>query len=120
MRREITEFATGARPASADEVARVTAGNVRALPGSYETAGAVMGAIGGILRYDRPDDYVARYQARNESITVDEVNASARQIDPEALLWVVVGDLSKIEAPVRALELGEVQVIDADGNPVER
>jgi predicted Zn-dependent peptidase len=120
MRREITEFATGARPASADEVARVTAGNVRALPGSYETAGAVMGAIGGILRYDRPDDYVARYQARNEAITVDEVNASARQIDPDALLWVVVGDLSKIEAPVRALELGEVQVIDADGNPVER
>jgi hypothetical protein len=30
----------------------------------------------------------------------------------------VVGDLSKIEQPVRALDLGEVTVVDADGNPV--
>jgi hypothetical protein len=35
------------------------------------------------------------------------------------MTWVIVGDLSKIEAPVRALNLGEVQVIDADGNPVK-
>jgi hypothetical protein len=32
---------------------------------------------------------------------------------------VIVGDLSKIEKPVRALNLGEVHVIDADGNPVK-
>jgi hypothetical protein len=32
---------------------------------------------------------------------------------------VIVGDLSKIEQPVRALNLGEVHVIDADGNPVK-
>ena len=36
-------------------------------------------------------------------------------IQPQALTWVVVGDLSKIEAPVRALNLGEVKVMDADG-----
>ena len=27
-------------------------------------------------------------------------------------------DLGKIEAPVRALNLGEVQILDADGKPV--
>ena len=40
-------------------------------------------------------------------------------IHPDALTWVIVGDLSKIEAPVRALNLGEVHVIDADGNPAK-
>jgi hypothetical protein len=30
----------------------------------------------------------------------------------------VVGDLSKIEQPVRALKLGAVTVVDADGQPV--
>jgi hypothetical protein len=30
----------------------------------------------------------------------------------------VVGDLSKIEAGIRALDIGPVQVIDADGKPV--
>jgi len=32
---------------------------------------------------------------------------------------VIVGDLKKIEAPVRALKLGQVQVLDADGQPVK-
>jgi len=32
---------------------------------------------------------------------------------------VVVGDLSKIEKPVRALNLGEVSIVDADGKPVK-
>ena len=31
---------------------------------------------------------------------------------------VVVGDLAKIESSVRALNLGEVSVVDADGKPV--
>ena len=34
----------------------------------------------------------------------------------EALLtWIVVGDLGQIEAPLRALALGEVSVLDAEG-----
>ena len=33
--------------------------------------------------------------------------------------WVVVGDLAKIETPVRALNFGEVTVIDADGNAID-
>jgi hypothetical protein len=34
-------------------------------------------------------------------------------------MYVVVGDLSKVEAPVRALNLGEVSVLDSDGKPVK-
>ena len=38
---------------------------------------------------------------------------------PDALTWVVVGDLEKIGEEVRALGLGKAQVIDAEGRPVE-
>jgi zinc protease len=31
-------------------------------------------------------------------------------------VWVVVGDMSKIERGIRELDLGEVRKIDADGN----
>jgi zinc protease len=34
------------------------------------------------------------------------------------MVWVVVGDLSKIEAGIRELNLGEIHYIDADGNPI--
>lgn len=45
---------------------------------------------------------------------------AAKRIDPNALTWVVVGDLPKIEAGVRDLKLGEVKVVDADGKPVAK
>ena len=45
---------------------------------------------------------------------------AATTLDPDKLVWVVVGDLKQVEQPVRSLELGPVQVIDADGNPVKR
>jgi hypothetical protein len=35
------------------------------------------------------------------------------------LIWVVVGDMSKVEAGIRELNLGEIHKIDADGNPVQ-
>ena len=106
----------GERPASAEEIAKVKANDVRSMPGEYETAGAVASAMNSIVVYGRPDDYVARLKDRIEAQTEAAVHAAAREvIHPQALTWVVVGDLSKIEAPVRALNLGEVKVMDADG-----
>ena len=53
-----------------------------------------------------------------QSLTPADVNASsAKLVHPDALTWVVVGDLAKIEAKVRALNLGEVTVIGTDGKP---
>jgi predicted Zn-dependent peptidase len=116
--REFTEF-VGARPITPEEAATVIANDVRALPGSFETAGAVLGSISSILLYDRPDDWVRTLKARTEAQTVDAIRAAAREtIRPQAMTWVVVGDLSKIEAGVRALGIGPVQVVDADGKVV--
>ncbi|MCM2356238.1 MAG: insulinase family protein, partial [Arenimonas sp.] len=118
LQREISEYATGKAPAKPEEVAKIQASEIRSLPGSYETANAVLGAIGGIVRYERPDDYVVQRKAKIEGLTPEAVHAAAGTLKPEALTWVVVGDLSKIEEGVRALDLGEVQVVDADGKPV--
>jgi zinc protease len=118
MQREIAEFASGQRPPSDAEVERVKAIQTLSLPGAYETAASVMSTIGGIVRYGRPDDYVFRRKAEVEAMSTAQVAEAARTLVPEALTWVVVGDLSQIDAPVRALQLGRVQVLDADGNPV--
>jgi len=66
--------------------------------------------------YGRPDDYVQTLKQRVEGQSDDAVRAAAREvIHPEGFTWVIVGDLGKIEAGIRALNLGEVQVIDAEG-----
>lgn len=118
MQREIVEYATGKKPATAAEVAKIQATEIRGLPGAYETARAVMTTIGGIVRYDRPDDYVFKRKAEVESLTPAQVAAAAKTIDPNALTWVVVGDLKQIEQPVRALGVGEISIVDADGQAV--
>ncbi|RYZ70056.1 MAG: insulinase family protein, partial [Lysobacteraceae bacterium] len=118
LRAEIGAFASGQKPATAGEIAKIRASNTLSLPGAYETASAVQAQISSNLRYGRPDDYVVRYKARNEAMGVDQVTAAARTLVPATLMYVVVGDLSKVEAPVRALNLGEVTVLDADGKPV--
>ena len=118
LRREFDEYVS-TRAATSEEVARVIANDVRALPGSFETAAAVRSAVTGILLYDRPDDWVRTLKARTEAQTVDSVNAAARSvIRPSAMTWVVVGDLSKIEQGIRELGIGEVSVLDADGKVV--
>jgi predicted Zn-dependent peptidase len=120
MRREITEYADGKAPPKADEVDKIRNTEIRGLPGSFETAASVMSTIGGIVRYGRPDDYVVRRKAEIEGLQPAQVADAAKAIDPNALTYVVVGDLSKIEQPVRALNLGQVSVVDADGKPVAR
>ncbi len=118
LQREITEFATGQRPPTDAEVARIRAIQTLSLPGAYETAAAVMSTIASNVRYQRPDDYVFKRKAEIESLTAADVAEAAKALDPNALTWVVVGDLKQTEAPIRALGLGEVTIVDADGKPV--
>ena len=115
IRQELAAFA-GDQPATAEEVDKIRNNRIRGLPGRYETGAAVLGAISGIVSYDRPDDHVVREQQRIKTMTVEQVRAAAATLDADALTWVVIGDLAQIEAPVRELGLGEVVVLDADGS----
>ena len=109
----------GDKPLTAAEIGKIKDGDVRSMPGSYQTTSAVMGALQGIVLYHRPDDYVQTLKARTEAQTDAEVNAAAKEvIHPNQLTWVIVGDLSKIEQPLKKLDMGAMQVLDADGKPV--
>jgi zinc protease len=110
----------GDKPLTAREISKIKVGDVRSMPGSYQTTGAVMGALQGIALYHRPDDYVQTLKSRIEAQSDASVQAAAKQlIHPDQLTWVIVGDLQKIEAPIRALKLGDVQVLDADGKALK-
>jgi predicted Zn-dependent peptidase len=115
IQRELQEFTTS-QPATAEEVAKIRNRDVRALSGQYETNAAVGGAIADMIRFGRPDDYIRTLRTRLEAQTEAGVRAAAANaFRPGTLTWVIVGDLAKIEASIRDLGLGPVQVIDADG-----
>jgi predicted Zn-dependent peptidase len=115
VRRELADY-VGAKPATADEIAKVRNRDVRSLSGRYETNAAVSNAIADIVVFGRPDDYVRTLKDQIEAQTDGDVRAAAIEaLGPGPYTWVVIGDLRKIEAPIRQLGLGEVKVIDADG-----
>ena len=109
----------GGRPATAEELATAQASLTLSLPGQWETARAVLGSISEIVRFGFDDRYFDGYAGRVRGVKLEEVTRAAQVIDPERLVWVVVGDRKKIEAGLRELGLGEPRAIDADGNPVK-
>jgi predicted Zn-dependent peptidase len=118
MLREARDL-VGAKPLTAAEIDKIKVGDVRSMPGEYQTTGAVLGAMTAITLYDRPDDYVQTLKRRIEAQTDAAVEAAAKEVvRPDALTWIVVGDLGKIERPIRELKIGKVEVIDAQGKVV--
>ncbi len=104
----------GDHPATIEELEQNVKNSVRSLPGQFETAGAVLAALQSNHRFGRPDDYVTTLKAGHEALTLDDLHAAAQEVlRPGQLTWVIVGDLAKIEQPIRDMELGEVAVIEA-------
>jgi zinc protease len=109
----------GNRTITADELKFAQDNKTLRLPGSFETAGQLGGAYTTILQYGLPEDYFNTYTEKALSLTPQQANdLAARSFMTDRLVWVVVGDMSKVEKDVRALKLGEVRRIDADGKPL--
>ena len=120
IKREFSEYLDG-NPATDEELAKVVANNTLSLPGRWETAAAVLQDIGAIVTYDLPDDYWDKYAGSVRELSLEEViEAADRFIKPHNLTWVVVGDRAQIEDRIRELELGDITLLDADGNVVDR
>ncbi len=104
------------RPATIEELALLSKGQVLALPGQFETNQALVGYLQYVNRFERPYDWITTLPAKYEALTPAGVTATADALlDPDALTWVVVGDLAATEQKIRALNLGPVEVWDAEG-----
>ncbi len=105
---------------TADELAMAKSNLTQTLPGQWETNDAVAASIGEIVQFKLTPDYYSTYAGKVKALSVSNLNAAAIQVvKPDSLVWVIVGDREKIEKGIRELGLGEVQVIDADGNPIK-
>ena len=96
----------GAHPVEPVELNRVTDGNIRGLPNRYETSAQVLGAIVVNDRLGRPDDYVATLPSRWRAIDGAALDRAARTwLQPDGLVFVVVGDRKVVEPQLKGLGL---------------
>ena len=80
-----------------EELTRLVSNNVDALPGRFETSQAVLAALISNSLYGRPDNYYETLPAKYRGLTATGLDASLKgAIDPDAFVWVVVGDAAKV------------------------
>ena len=109
----------GARPVTADELAAAKGSLTLALPGRWETGNAVAGSVVEVVTYGLGDGYYDAYAGKVVALTPEQVASAAKFIQPDQVVWVVVGDRAKIEKGLSELGLGDPVILDADGNPAK-
>jgi predicted Zn-dependent peptidase len=91
---------------SAAERERVVNGNVRQIPGSFESSANVLNALRTNALYGRPDDYWETLGPRYESLDAAAMDAAARKVIHDAdFVWVVVGDAATVKPQLDKLGL---------------
>ena len=115
LRKDLAAF-TSDNGVTEEELTRLINGNVRELPGQFETSGSVLGGIVNIVTYDRPDDYYETLAEKYSSLTTEQLDAAARaDFKGEDLVFVVVGDAGVVRPQLDALGL-PVEVRAAEGS----
>ncbi len=94
------------KPVNAEELGRVTDGNIRGLPNRFQTNAQVLGAIIGNDRLGRPDNYYATLPSRYRTIDATALNTAAKTwLQPDGLTYVIVGDRKIVEPQLKGIGL---------------
>ena len=88
----------------------------QSLPGRFEHAAETVGTFAEIYVYNLPLDYFSLLPGRLYNVTAEQAQAAAQkyiQVDKTTVL--AVGDRTKIEADMKKLNLGKMEIRDTDG-----
>jgi zinc protease len=92
---------------------------VSGFPNSVQSVQGLSASLQNLIIWGLPLDFYTTYRERLSAVTPDDIkNVAAAKLTPNNVIVVVAGDLSKIEAPIRARSLGTVEVWDVNGNKV--
>jgi predicted Zn-dependent peptidase len=101
----------GKKGVTGEELTRLVSNNVDALPGRFETSGAVLGAMMSNDQFRRPDNYYELLADKYRGLTQAQLDAALKSaVDPKGFTWVVVGDAKQVKPQLDKLGI-PVEVI---------
>lgn len=108
-----------AEPVPGSELQGAVNNLVASFPSSVQTVQALLGRMQNLVLWGLPLDFYGTYRERLTSVSPADVQqAGQRYLTPDNVVIVVAGDLSRIEQPIRARNLGAVEVWDTEGKRV--
>ena len=103
----------GAKGVNPEELDRTIANRINALPGRFETAEAVLGAMMTNDLFGRPDNYHETLAAKYRAFGAADLDKAMRAaVDPKGFVWVVVGDAAKVRPQLDKLGM-PIEVVQA-------
>ncbi|MCW5958858.1 MAG: insulinase family protein [Pyrinomonadaceae bacterium] len=111
----------GAKPISAKELETARLGKIRGYAQQFESYGRIAQQIISLWQEGLPMTDLQRETDEMARLTLIDVNnTAAKYAAPAGTTLLLVGDLAKIESGIRELNLGEIVVLDVEGNPVQK
>jgi len=102
----------GDKKVTAEELGLSVASATGELPGQFQTSDSVLAAMQTNALYGRPDNYYELIADRYRGLTTGQVDrALASMINPNALVFVVVGDAAKVRPQLDKLGM-PVEVVE--------
>jgi zinc protease len=103
----------------AEELSSAAGNMAGSFPASVQTVQGLAERMQALLLWGLPLDFYATYGPRLAAMTPADISAVGRgRLTPAAVTVVVAGDLATIEAPIRALNLGQVEVWSPSGDRI--
>ena len=82
------------------------------LPGEFQTSDSVLGAMESNALYGRPDNYYELVADKYRALTTGQVDqALSSMLDPNGLVFVVVGDAAKVKPQLAKLGMPVEEVV---------
>lgn len=96
------ESMKGGKPVSPDELRLARDTLTLSLPLEWETDEGIANAIATSVRRGLPDGAIEKYVADVRAVTREQVEQAAREfLRPDAMVWLVIGDRSKVEPQLK-------------------
>lgn len=111
----IKELARIRTPATPEEVERARSYAALRYAGDFETTAQVARRMVDKVVFDLPDGFFEAFPRQALAVDVSVLEQAARAaVDPGKTALVVVGDRAKVEAPLRALNLGKLKTLSIE------
>ena len=106
-------------PMTAEELQKSKDSLANSLPGAFESSANAVNNFSNVFIYDLGLDYYTRYAEQVNAVTDEQALGVAKKyLVPENMVVVLVGDRKVIEPAVQKLNLGAIEIRDAEGNPI--
>lgn len=103
-------------PVPADELRDRVNNVVASFPSSVQTVQGLMARLANVVTYGLAPDFYATYRERLAAVSPSDISRVGKSLlTPGAITVVAVGDLKAIEGPIRAANIGTVEVWNAEG-----